>query len=466
MRALDLTFLLSLALAGCGGIAVLPPPDPAPAEDLCPAGPDEPWTLGIGALPPAEATLVAVAPDGDVFVGAEAQQPVDLGGGPIDAFFVLARLDPAGALRWARGFSPKQTSFSRIAAAADGSVAVAGTSRSSAIDLGGGALGAKFNDHEETFLGVFDPDGEHVASLRLGTEEVDGFADPFALRRTADGGVLLSIGFSGTLVVGGEAFASGAGSFGYDGLVVRFDAAGTPLWARQLVGLGESSTAAVDQLHVTASGRVLGLGRVHGGFTLGVADVVSAGQTDGVAFALDGDTGEPLWVTPFGGAATEAFVGGAVDGEGLTVLCTYGGAVEGLPPTDEQATCVARLDGSGALTGAAATDLGGGAREVAPGPDATLVAVTADGGGDSFRLVWLDGAGALLGARTFTAEPGPAGPVGLEARAVAATPCGQAIAVGKVRGEVDFGAGPLLATTGETPFGQRAFVAKVDLVAP
>jgi hypothetical protein len=265
-----------------------------------------------GALPP---PLTAVDAEGDVLLAGIATAAVDFGAGPMESVgkkdLVVARLDAAGGLRWARRFGTPGglgfTSLDGIAVTPGGRVIVAGSYQGNA-DLGGPApLPAAENG--AGYLAALDGAGQTVWQR--------GLANAFPL---GDGGVRahgVAAGADGRVVVTGwylAALDAGTGPLpetNSDGFAfaAAYTAEGAPLWSRAFTGpgVGEATRAAVD-----AAGNVVVAGSLGGtlafdGFTLSTSD------TDHAFLAALDPTGATRFARTMPGGAS---VGVAVDAAG------------------------------------------------------------------------------------------------------------------------------------------------------
>jgi hypothetical protein len=145
---------------------------------------------------------IAVDREGDVFVADTFVGTLEIEGLSFSSFggeaMLLARLDGAGNLRWAKAFDG--ASAGAIAIDPAGGLVVAGTTGGS-VDLGGGAVNGP------GFLAGFDPLGGHVFS------------------RPVDAGNLVV-----ALDSAGAIYLTGANN--YEQRLAKFDATGAPLWSK------------------------------------------------------------------------------------------------------------------------------------------------------------------------------------------------------------------------------------------
>ncbi len=192
------------------------------------------------------AEAVAVSADGSVvLVGATLGGFASANAGSFDT--VLAHLDPALGLTWARQpATPDIDAGLKVAIAPDGSILMLALSFS---DL---ATGRAENDGiSSAFLLKYDPLGRLHWVQRIGS--------PRELHRATG----LAVDEHGAIYVAGGTHGAmdGPNQGGRDAFVVKYDAHGTRLWARQL------GTPGMDEAHAVALTRA--------------GDVVIAGYTTG-----------------------------------------------------------------------------------------------------------------------------------------------------------------------------------------
>ncbi len=287
---------------------------------------------------------------GEMDVGARVDggQRVQTGG--ISTAGFLARLDGGtGQTRWATSFHGLRSS-QPLALSTSDSVAHVAMLADSAVTLGRdeppnpeeGRAG------EQTVAGGGAPDAILAdfdlanGLYRRGEGHGGGGADDgyFGVSALADGGFLVSGGFSGNAFIGLDAAGDPVtlSTTGVrDGVLVNHGPDGHARWARQAAGPGDSlivqAFAGVDGAIATAgvsTGAVtLGLGEAAGGGLAGETVVGASGQLSLLVTGHDEDgrfrwhrtaTGQgflfPLQISP-SAAGTQLLVSGYVDGDGL-----------------------------------------------------------------------------------------------------------------------------------------------------
>jgi hypothetical protein len=236
---------------------------------------------------------VAASADGAIALALTFQGAVDCGTGPIyaaggadDFDGLVLRLDPDGRISWIRPVS--DLGVQAVAAVAFdpwGSVLVTGSFEGT-LDLGGLPLPAETD--RDILLAKLDRDGSLVWQQRFGQRGLNYGVD---VDVTASGRIFLLARSDTNLDFGtGELSAQGPTAF-----LAAFDLTGRPLWSRAWLSTGEVSPA-----HVRAAraNRALVTGTFTGTADFGAGPVTTAGRTDGFAIQVD-PTGRPLWSAQF-----------------------------------------------------------------------------------------------------------------------------------------------------------------------
>lgn len=185
-------------------------------------------TLDLPAAPPA---------------GKEAAPPARLeGAGRSDAF--VARFDPEGNLQWARRLGGGKDDEGRgIAPGRGGEVWVAGHFEEAASLGAEAGLALKSAGRSDVFVARLDPEGRTLWAGRMGGAGADECASAAAVR---GGGVALTGRFTRSADFDpGPGSTSLASSGPVDAFVVRLDASGGLVWARQMGGQGSDAGLAV-----------------------------------------------------------------------------------------------------------------------------------------------------------------------------------------------------------------------------
>jgi len=313
------------------------------------------WARQLGSGDDDFAEAIAVGPEGRIAV--VGQTDGDLAGpssGETDGFLVV--LDAQGVTLWERTLgTPVDDVASGVAFASDGSLVVAGWTGG---DLAGPSAGG-----EDAFLVAFDADGAQRWGRQFGTPEDDRLRD-------------VAVGDGGDIAVAGQTRGSldGVSGGGWDAFVRRHDAEGAPVGTSQFGGelddyayavafapdgglvtagagpSGEDDRGAepafVRSFDATGSERWsyafgptrrdmrygLAVAADGGAFVVGGTEGDVAGEVRGVAdaflIALD-PSGELRWASQFGSDAFDGAHGVVATRDGLRVVGTARGGIEG-----------------------------------------------------------------------------------------------------------------------------------------
>ncbi len=172
------------------------------------------WINQIGSPKQDEATGIAVDESDGIYITGSTQGTI--GGplaGPSDCF--LAKFSVSGTLLWTRQFGSSGREYSV-------GVAVDGLHHPFVAGVTGGNLGGSNAGGDDTFLAKFDRSGNLLWTRQIGTSNGDGAGD---LALDALGNAYISGFTNGNL--------SGSSAGGGDLFVVKFDGAGTLMWAIQ-----------------------------------------------------------------------------------------------------------------------------------------------------------------------------------------------------------------------------------------
>lgn len=191
------------------------------------------------------------------------------------------------------------------------------------VDFGGGPLPSRPSPGAETpCVASFDADGAHAWSRSSGT---GGNGQCRSVSMDASGEVAIGGGFYGSLDWGGTPIAN-AGAIG-EAYVARFDPAGGNVFGRSFPGT--ENAAAVTHAEIDGA-RTVVAGSFRGSLALDGETLVSAGELDGWACALDA-AGAVTWSLQFGDAARQIVNALAVDADGNVFLAGVFQGDLGLP---------------------------------------------------------------------------------------------------------------------------------------
>jgi hypothetical protein len=257
---------------GCGGVAGETGTGGG-KDRVCP---EEPLDLSFGSganKVHVDGLSAAVDRGCNVVIAGVAEGAIDLGGGAVggagEPFVFVGKLDPHGKHLWSKALpGGAWLSGKRVVVVDSQDGIVLGGSTSASIDLGGGALGGKFDHASQMFLLRLSPEGEHVASRLLpGNAPAEvGFAGGFgrAIRSVAidsadaiviAGEMIGEVDFGGTTISSKPLKIPGQPTdYKPDVFIARYDAKGSLVFAGRF---GDDDYDRGPGLDVTRSGDVV-----------------------------------------------------------------------------------------------------------------------------------------------------------------------------------------------------------------
>ncbi|MFZ1687147.1 MAG: SBBP repeat-containing protein, partial [Flavobacteriales bacterium] len=291
------------------------------------------WATYYGGTELDEAYSCTTDPSGNVYIAGLTASTSDIadggyqntyGGSNYDAF--LVKFDPAGTRLWATYYGGTELDGG-LSCATDpgGNVYLAGTTASSS-DIADGGHQNTFGSLRDAFLVKFDLAGTRLwATYYGGTDYDEGYScavDP-------SGNVYLS-GYTGStsdIASGGHQNTIGS-VWSTDAFLVKFDPAGTRLWATYYGGVDEEEglSCAVDP-----SGNVYLAGSTWSDTSIASGGHQNANGGAKDAFLVKFDPpGTRLWGTYYGVLAKDGAGSCAVDPEGNVYLAGYTGSPVGM----------------------------------------------------------------------------------------------------------------------------------------
>jgi hypothetical protein len=291
---------------------------------------------------------IALGPGGDIWIAAQFLGTVTFGATELTAVgttdTVVARLDPAGEVVWARAFGgPVVDKPVGIAVDDSGNAWVTG-SFTNEIDVGGVMLTDA--DGAGSYVARLDPNGDVLGAWSLGSE---GGHSVRGVAVDATSGLAYVVGYAATAVDFGLGPISIAG--GTDAYVVAVDVTGAPQWSQSFGGpeddFGLDITAANGEVAITGSFREtidFGGGALSAGSAIFVASLDASGAHrwsslfehngvhlgEGIAIGADGNTyvagraaGDAI-VAGFDGAGVELWSEELLEGSALSIAAADG----------------------------------------------------------------------------------------------------------------------------------------------
>lgn len=268
------------------------------------------WDLSLGGLLEDEGAAVAVCSDGGYVVLCEITSTNGMAAGNHGGYDLLVvRVDAAGAVVWSRCLGGSGNEHpGDIQQTTDGGFIVGADTDSNNGDVSGN------HGEADVWLVKLDGGGQVQWQRCLGGSDTDGSVD--AIRQLPDGGFYLAASSHSN---DGDAIGN-HGSADY--WVLRLDAAGAPVWSRQLGGYGYESAS---DLSVTADGGCIVLG------IAGIADgdvTFIHGMDDIWVMKLDA-AGNVEWQRSYGGSDEEYGWSITVDPSGGYIMAGSTGSSDG-----------------------------------------------------------------------------------------------------------------------------------------
>jgi Beta-propeller repeat len=305
------------------------------------------WSRQIGTSALDNSNSVAVDAAGNAFISGDTYGSLDgTNAGSDDAF--LTKYDPAGTVLWSRQIGTTESDFSWSVAVNAGNAYITGQTHGS---LGGTSAGA-----DDAFLAKYDASGNVLWSRQIGTSAYDishgvavdtlgnayisgytqgslggtsaGGNDAFLAKYDASGNFLwarqigtsaddvsnsVAVDAAGNAYITGQTngVLAGSSAGSYDAFLAKFDAAGNPIWSRQIgtTSLDSSNSVALD---------------AHGnpyisGITSGSLGSKNAGQFDSFLTKYNA-SGLFLWTRQIGTSVGDYSISVAVDAAGSAYI--------------------------------------------------------------------------------------------------------------------------------------------------
>ena len=273
------------------------------------------WSQRFGDASTQMVKAVAVDESNNILVTGLFRSSVDFGGGPLtsagDYDIFVAKFDPSGNYDWSRSFGSTGNQIAYgLAVDVDGNVAIAGPFAEK-VDFGTGVLSSAGAD--DIFVAVFDRNGGIIWSDRYGDASNQTC---FSLAMDADGSVLATGLFSGSIDFGGGPITSAGGD---DIFVAKLDRGGAHLWSR---AFGDASDQNGNGITVDSMGNILVAGDFAGQVDFGGGPLISAGWYDAFVAKFDG-SGTHLWSKRFGDINGQFTGGIAVDSADNVAVAGY-----------------------------------------------------------------------------------------------------------------------------------------------
>jgi hypothetical protein len=234
------------------------------------------------------------------------------------AFFFLnnAQLQAQANLQWVKNMGVVYAD-NAMAVAIDGvgnSYTTGRYSGTADFDPGVGTAQLTSNGRTDVYITKLDAAGNFVWAKDFGGTGID---EAFAIKTDASGNVYIAGGFVGTVDFDPGSGTSNLISIGNtDVFIVKLDAAGNYVWAKNM---GGTSTDVASAMAIDATGNIYTIGRFSGTAdfdpNVGTANLTSAGGSDIFISKLN-TSGNYVWAKNMGGSLSDFANGIAIDATG------------------------------------------------------------------------------------------------------------------------------------------------------
>ncbi|MCK6590299.1 MAG: SBBP repeat-containing protein, partial [Polyangiaceae bacterium] len=369
-----------------------------------------------------------------------------------------------GPVQWSKGYGDGAGQYVHgTAVDSAGNVLVTG-SFAGTVDFGGGPLTSSGGN--DVFVAKFDANGQHIWSKKFGAaQEQSGRS----IATDAAGNVYVTGNFIGSVNFGGGALGSDACCFFEDMFLMKLDAQGNFVWAKDFGdGAAQTARAVVSD----AQGNIVMVGDFQGDVNFG-GGVISAAGVGGIDIFVAKFTsaGAHVWSKAYGDAADQSAEEVVLDAAGNVIITGNAGGVIDfgtgpLTATGTKAALVAKLSAGGdamwaSLYGAEARGLGvdvdaAGKVAVAGAFKGTIDlgggSLAGGGSNDTVFVALFDAQGKHTWSHAYGSGSAQGTSVAIDGK-------GKAIVGGTFSGAIDFG-GSKLTSAG----GFDAFLVKLDSV--
>ncbi len=292
----------------------------------------------------------AIATDGfgNTYVGGQFRETADFGGGPLtsagaDDAF-LVKYDPAGNHVWSMRMGSTGTDLVQaMVVDAAGNVCITGYFQGSVFFGGAPLVSAGGSD---VFLARYSPSGTHLWNQRMGGTSAEYAAD---LQFDLSGNLILAAYTLGNADFGGG-YLGNAG--GYDVIIASYTVDGAHLWSQRK---GAAANETCNSMAVDGSGNIVLTGTfANNTANFGGSDLPNAGYSD-VFLAKFDLAGGHLWSHGFGSSSDDIGYSVACDGAGNVIVTgsfagtvDFGGGYLTTNPLSNPDIFLAKYDAAGA----------------------------------------------------------------------------------------------------------------------
>ena len=245
------------------------------------------WSKSFGGAGIEQGSGIAVDAAGNVVVTGHFNSVMEFGGWRLtsvgDADIFIAKFDSTGKYMWSQNFGDTRSDHGNaVAIDHEGNVFVTGFFHGT-VDFGGGPLESK--GRSDVFIAKYDSTGAHLWSHNrggLGPDEGLGIAVD------RSGAVFVTGWFTDTVDLGGESLASAGNA---DVFIIAYDAEGRSLWATSAGGPGSDAGTGIA---TDSAGNVIVTGYFSDAIDFGGGSHAASGNSDVFVVKLD-PQGNHLW---------------------------------------------------------------------------------------------------------------------------------------------------------------------------
>ena len=264
------------------------------------------WSKKFGSTSSDYPYGMAVDGNGNVYITGYFYNSINFGGvthtskGSVDIF--IASFTPSGKYRWSKTFGSSSSDYGYdVAVDGNGNVTLSGSFRYS-INFGGTTLTSNGSSND-IFIASFDSGGKHRWSKSFGNTSSDY---GYAVAADSSGNVYMTGYFYNSVNFGGSTLYS---SGSYDIYLVSFDTNGKHRWSKNF---GNTSSDYGYGVAVDGSGNVYITGYFYNSVTFGGSTLTSKGSGD-IFLASFTSAGIHRWSKSFGGTSSDYGYDIAVD---------------------------------------------------------------------------------------------------------------------------------------------------------
>jgi gliding motility-associated-like protein len=318
------------------------------------------WVNDVGGNGPCQTSGMGVDAQSNVYITGIFQSTVDFDPSPTTVFnlsasggwdIFMAKYKADGTLIWAKSFAGDALDQANsLAVTADGVVTITGQFQSMSLDANPGTATYYLNNKgtEDSFAIRLDKDGNFLWAASVGGSSTDRGND---VANDKDGNVIVASQFQGSLTVGNATYNT---SSTFNGLLVKYSAAGNVLWSINLGQSGDNEARGVttdNDNNIYVSGAYSGVVNFNPNGTA----LNSPNNGGGTFLAKYSPAGQLIWVKQITGQLNNNLSNICVDTRGAVYISgnfstsLVFDATRSLSPRGPQDIYVAKYTATGSL---------------------------------------------------------------------------------------------------------------------